>query len=233
MSIRRNRRAIVAGSAVGLLFASHSYAVQTPYNDTPAAVVANGAYVWDNQFSNLIAAEVGLSGKNPKIVFVSDFCYSGGFLNNLSTDYKFLSGSCGAGSPRFGATTSTGGTIYFYIGAFPNYTDCPAGVWANTGNLASPASVVDSSQIGGTFYDSYAHVQAVYGSLVITDIFIVADGGNPTQSVEIDNTMVNNATYTYETPDSLCKNGGYQNFTSAPGPFKNQGQCVSYFEHQK
>ncbi len=26
-----------------------------------------------------------------------------------------------------------------------------------------------------------------------------------------------------------CKDGGWQNFTSAPGPFKNQGQCVSHF----
>jgi len=26
-----------------------------------------------------------------------------------------------------------------------------------------------------------------------------------------------------------CKNGGWKNFPSPPGPFKNQGQCVSYF----
>jgi hypothetical protein len=26
-----------------------------------------------------------------------------------------------------------------------------------------------------------------------------------------------------------CKGGGWQNFPSPPGPFKNQGQCVSYF----
>jgi hypothetical protein len=26
-----------------------------------------------------------------------------------------------------------------------------------------------------------------------------------------------------------CKNGGWQNFISPPGPFYNQGQCVSYF----
>ena len=27
-----------------------------------------------------------------------------------------------------------------------------------------------------------------------------------------------------------CKDGGWRNFVSSPGPFKNQGQCVSYFE---
>ncbi len=165
-----------------------------------------------------------------------DFNIPAGFtvadLNNLSTDYEFISGSCAQGSPRFGATTSAGGTIFFYIGPPPNYTGCPAGVWSNTGNLASPTNLVDATQIGGGYYEPYGQVQITYGSLVITDLFIVSDNGNPTQSVEIDNTMVNNTTYTYESADS-CKNGGWQNFTTAPGPFKNQGQCVSYFAHQK
>ena len=33
------------------------------------------------------------------------------------------------------------------------------------------------------------------------------------------------------TPDSkdACKNGGWEDFTDEPGPFRNQGQCVSYF----
>ena len=29
-----------------------------------------------------------------------------------------------------------------------------------------------------------------------------------------------------------CKDGGWRNFVSSPGPFKNQGQCVSYFATQ-
>ena len=33
------------------------------------------------------------------------------------------------------------------------------------------------------------------------------------------------------TKDS-CKHGGWQNIPSPPGPFKNQGQCVSFFAHQ-
>jgi hypothetical protein len=164
-----------------------------------------------------------------------DFTVPAGFtvadLNNLSTDYKFTSGSCGLGSPRFGATTSAGGTIFFYIGPPPNYTGCPSGVWSNTGNLAAPTNLVDATQLGGGFYEPYAAVQLAYGGLQITDLFIVADAGNPTQTVVIDNTMVNNTTYTYESADS-CKDGGWRLFTSSPGPFRNQGQCVSYFEHQ-
>jgi hypothetical protein len=29
-----------------------------------------------------------------------------------------------------------------------------------------------------------------------------------------------------------CKHGGWQNYVSFPGPFKNQADCVSYFAHQ-
>jgi hypothetical protein len=29
-----------------------------------------------------------------------------------------------------------------------------------------------------------------------------------------------------------CKNGGWKNFICAPGPFRNQGQCVSHFASQ-
>ena len=32
---------------------------------------------------------------------------------------------------------------------------------------------------------------------------------------------------------SQCGDGKWQTFTTAPGPFKNQGQCVSYFAHQQ
>src|SRR3954471_1830671 len=45
-------------------------------------------------------------------------------LTSLSTDYKFVQGSCGGGSPRFEAWVTNGtGTwkIFFYIGPAPNY----------------------------------------------------------------------------------------------------------------
>jgi len=35
------------------------------------------------------------------------------------------------------------------------------------------------------------------------------------------------------TSKDACKKNGYKNLTDANGnPFKNQGQCVSYFNHQ-
>ena len=158
-------------------------------------------------------------------------------FNQLRTDSNFTAASCALGSPRFGIQLSgQSGTIFVYIGPPPNYTGCPPNVWTPTGNLLSPASLVDTSQLpGGSFYDTWAAAQARYSGAEVTGIFLVSDNG-PTgsQTVLIDNTDVNGTTYDYEfTSKDDCKNDGWQNFTFPPGPFKNQGQCVSYFAKQK
>jgi hypothetical protein len=159
-------------------------------------------------------------------------------LNDLSTDSNFTAGSCAVGSPRFGITLAAypNSTIFVYIGPPPSYMGCPPNTWTNIGNLLTPASFVDTSQLpGGSFYDTWAAAQARYSGQQVTDIFLVSDngpgaGGLGSQTVLIDNTDVNGTLYTYEpTSKDDCKNGGWQNFTFAPGPFKNQGQCVSYF----
>ena len=157
-------------------------------------------------------------------------------LNTLMTDYKITVGDCTQGSPRFsveGATPTGPANAFFYIGLSPNYTNCPMNVWVNSGNLAAPANLVDTSQLpGGTFYEPYAAVQAAYGSYPITGIALVVDG--PGQTVQFDNTIINTTTYTYEpnVPMSKdqCKNGGYKDFGTM---FKNQGDCVSFVQNGK
>ncbi len=154
-------------------------------------------------------------------------------LNELGTDYDFTSSSCGLGSPRFGISLAGyTGTIFVYIGPPPSYTGCPTNAWTPSGNLLTPASLVDTSQLpGGTFYDTWAAAQARYSGASVTDVFVVSDNG-PTgsQTVLVDNTDVNGTVYDYEpTSKDDCKGNGWQNFTNPPGPFKNQGQCVSYF----
>lgn len=158
-------------------------------------------------------------------------------LQKLSTDYKFTAGTCGLGSPRFQVNvidpnTNTTKNIFVYIGPPPSYTGCPQNVWQNTGDLAEPGNFVDASQVGGAFYTDYALAQTLYGSYQVTGIQLVIDAGfsqpGGEQTVVVDNVMINNNTYTFETGDS-CKKGGWQQFTATPGPFKNQGQCVSYF----
>jgi hypothetical protein len=159
-------------------------------------------------------------------------------LNTLSTDYEFTAASCALGSPRLGITLASNpnAAIFVYIGPPPNYTGCPLNVWANTGNLLTSASLVDATQYGGTFYEPWASVQAQFSGQVVTDIFLVSDNGpapGDSQTVLIDNTDVNGTLYDYEfTSKNDCKDGGWKNFTFPPGPFKNQGQCVSYFAQQ-
>jgi len=156
-------------------------------------------------------------------------------LNMLSTDYNFTAGSCSLGSPRFGIVLSgsPNSAIFVYIGPPPNYQGCAPNVWTNTGNLLTPSSFVDATQLGGAFYEPWAAAQAQFSGQQVIDIFIVSDNGpgpSFSQTVLIDNTNVNGTLYTYEpTSKDDCKDGGWQNFTFSPGPFKNQGQCVSFF----
>ncbi len=105
-------------------------------------------------------------------------------------------------------------------------------VWLSTGNLATPTGFVDTSQLpGGAFYDTFAAADLKYGSHIVTGIQLVTDSSwffNSTQTVEVDNVMINSTTHTFESKDS-CKDGGWQDFAASPGPFKNQGDCVSFF----
>ena len=152
-------------------------------------------------------------------------------LQNLSTDYMFTTGSCGLGSPRFQINVG-GANIFVYIGPPPNYTGCAEDVWLPTGDLLEAALFVDTSQLpGGTFYDTWASALIKYGAMTVTGIQLVSDNAN--QVVLVDNVMINTSTFTFEevvsSDKERCKKGGWQDFTSSPGPFKNQGDCVSYF----
>ena len=206
------------------------------YIGTGYQLFGDAAYVSPGNNSNravkLTASGQGFSGVSfgvPAGLAIND-------LIQLSTDYHFATGSsCGVGTPRFGIQLAGHpGTIFVYIGPPPNYTGCPAGVWSNTGNLLTPASLVDSSQVGGAFYEPWATTQARLSGANVSAVFIVSDTGGGPQTVTVDNTNVNGSIHDYEfEAKEDCKKGGWQNFTFAPGPFKNQGQCVSHFAKEK
>ena len=160
-------------------------------------------------------------------------------LDWLSTEYKFPAGvSCNGGAPRFQIQLDQypGKNIFVYIGPAPSYTGCPSNVWTDTGDLLTDASHVDTSQLlGGTYGDTWGAAQARYSGAVVTDISLVTDNFDASSNtVTVDNTQINDATYTYEfTSANDCKRGGWKNFESDPGPFRNQGQCVSHFKKNK
>lgn len=234
--LKRNMAIFVAGLVLALLcvgsvLAAAGYSlfgdaqlVSPGYNSNTAAQIRSDATVPPYYG--------GVDFKTPAGLTVSG-------LNNLSTDYKFTAGTCGGGSPRFqvNVTTPSNGTknIFVYVGPPPNYTACPPGIWSNTGNLAAPTNLVDATQLGGAFYQPYATVQAAYGSYPVTGIQVVADafwavGG--TQTVLIDNVVINNAIYTFD--KEQCKDGGWQTSNRVDGsPFNNQGDCIQYFNTGK
>jgi hypothetical protein len=167
-------------------------------------------------------------------------------LVTLSTDYNVTDDNCGGGSPRFEVAVTNGadtGNIFVYLGPAPSFTGCVLNTWVNTGNLLTGTNTVDTGQlINGTFYDPYTTALAKYGAYTVTNIALVNDGswnavatgGDGKQTVLFDNTRVNTSLYTYEanTPTSKdqCKNGGWMQLQNANGqPFKNQGECMSYF----
>jgi hypothetical protein len=127
-------------------------------------------------------------------------------LTTLATDYMFTQGSCGAGSPRFAVEVNNDPdtNLFFYLGPPPNYTGCTSGTWTASGNLADPGNLVDATQLGGTFYESYADVVQAYGSDTVTDIALVLDGQS--QTVQFDNSLVNATAYSY---DPTCTHTGF------------------------
>lgn len=124
----------------------------------------------------------------------------------LSTDYNATDDGLGGGSPRFqlnidmdgdGAFTQPpDGNVFVYIGTPPNFTDAPAG-WQSTGNLIGVTDLrYDTSQVGGTFYDTYANALALVGSKNVLGIQLVVDAGwffaDGEQTIWVDNVKVDN-----------------------------------------
>jgi hypothetical protein len=228
-------------AGLGLLFTAAGMLSAIAAIGTGYSLLGQATYVLPGDNSNRAVKLVSDANANPAVYSGIDFAVPSNLtindLNELGTDYEFTASSCALGSPRFGIQLSGySGTISVYIGPPPNYTGCPPNVWTDTGNLLTSASLVDTSQLpGGTFYDTWGAAQARYSGSSVTDIFVVSDNGpSGSQTVLIDNTDVNSTLYDYEFASKEdCKKGGWQKFTFPPGPFKNQGQCVSYFAHQK
>lgn len=165
-------------------------------------------------------------------------------LQALSTDFNVTDDNCKNGSPRFQVNATNGtnsGNIFVYLGPPPGYSTCVPSVWTNSGDLLEGVNPIDTSQLpAGTFYDPYATALTKYGSYTVTGVQLVTDAGyafgDGEQTILFDNTVVDDKTYTYEanTPTSKdqCKKDGWKTLEDANGqPFKNQGQCVSYFNH--
>lgn len=104
-------------------------------------------------------------------------------ITNLTADYAFALGNCQGGSLRWSVTFDIGEddnnvpgegepdprdndrSIFIYYGGYPNFTDCTSEDNNQSGvnmiGLTDPR--YDTSQIGGTFYDTYANALQLAG----------------------------------------------------------------------
>lgn len=122
-------------------------------------------------------------------------------LKTLSAILWVTEGGVGGGSPRFsiGLDEDDDGeadaNVFVYIGDAPNFTQDTGLIF--TGNLLTKTDLrVDTSQIGGTFYDTYANAIELAGDAEVVSVDLVVDSGwsfdEGVQSVLVFNVQVNN-----------------------------------------
>lgn len=122
-----------------------------------------------------IAFEPRIKGKAEVLTFAD--------LQELSVTYRILEGGFGAGSLRFSvgidqdADGSADGNIFVYVGESPNFDDEP-GDWTASGNLLASGDLrIDTSQVGGTFYDTLENAIALTEGDAVVQVVLVADSG--------------------------------------------------------
>ena len=126
-------------------------------------------------------------------------------------------GYCGAGAPRFNVVTSDNVTHFF---------GCASGTKTPTSNPNYTHVVFDPSNPAQAF-------PIIAPGTTVKSIELIQDEQGTTH---LDNISINNQIIGGpNTPQSAndCKKGGFANLQDANGnTFKNQGQCVSSFNHQ-
>lgn len=221
---------------------------------TIAIGVASASHVGYHLFgeATIVAGEHSGQGNAVKLVSDSapgyggiDFDVPAGMtfaqLLQLATEYNVTDDDCGGGSPRFQLNID-GKNVFVYLGPSPTFTGCPPNTWVDSGNLIGnndPCRYDTSQLAAGTQCNTYVGTLALLGSHVVTGIQLVIDSGwrftDNEQTVLIDNTKINDTTYTYDEkghPRNAddCKDGGWMDLVNDEGDdFKNQGDCVSYF----
>ena len=119
-------------------------------------------------------------------------------ITNLSANYLFTFGNCAGGAIRWSISTPSG-HIFVYYGTAPNFTDCNGAASQSGMNMVSLTDLrFDTSQVGGTFYDSWANVLATYGTLSVSAVTLAVDGGWAAgdQVVTLSSATVNADTFT-------------------------------------
>lgn len=105
-------------------------------------------------------------------------------VSSVISEYEFLSGTCGAGTPRVCFRFST--RTDCVCGIFPPTSGCnTAGADGSTGNLIGNNTPFDWEALcgSGAQVRTYDQALAEFGDDIINEIFLVADSSNGTQDV--------------------------------------------------
>lgn len=128
---------------------------------------------------------------------------------NLQAGYTFTQGNCGGGSLRWSVDVNLAGgghgSVFIYYGGYPNFTDCKSSPNNQSGaNMIGLADLrYDTSQVGGSFYDTYAHALALVGADTVNFAALVLDSGwtaTGDQVVTLGTVTVNDNTFVPKTP---------------------------------
>jgi hypothetical protein len=199
--------------------ASYQTSIQPPIN-------ANGSSNYKATSKAVIPVKFGLSQGTGPLVFESigsdtspDNDYS--FLSftpgsvvtfnditELSSVYAFMQGDCHGGSLRWQVRTSSSQALFIYYGSPSQFGNGGTGGCTPTSvrgldqsgsNLIGLSDLrYDTSQyVGGTFYDTYAHAQALMGTQPILRTSLVLDSGwGGDQQVTVTSATVKTAAFT-------------------------------------
>lgn len=144
--------------------------------------------------------------------FVPDTSTTFSQITDLVANYSFTLGNCHGGSLRWqvrldvgnDGSTANDGNIFVYYGDHPNFTDCTTGTNNQSGsNMIGLADArYDLTQVGGTFYDTYANALTLHGATKVLRASLVIDSGwGGDQRLSVASARVNDNTFT-PTPSS-------------------------------
>lgn len=126
-------------------------------------------------------------------------------LTTLSAVYEYTQGDCGGGSLRWSvgidsdADGERDGAANVYYGTAPSFTDCSGAANQSGIDLRDALDArVDTTQLGGPFYDTWAGLAADWPNAQVTDASLVLDGGwsDGDDVVTLTSATVNDTTFT-------------------------------------
>ncbi|HEX7084539.1 MAG TPA: hypothetical protein VF186_10535 [Gaiellaceae bacterium] len=128
---------------------------------------------------------------------------------------------CQGGSPRFNVVTSNGTSTTTYFLGCNNVTPTVNGDGTATYTFDAATVAAAGNQ-----------VPFPAGTITSVDVLIDVQGSADLSAISVNGQpQVPTPETTGPTAKDQCKKGGWRSFTSPS--FKNQGQCVSWFEHQQ